>query len=128
MRIDLAGAIVVTALFWVIAWAGVTTRNVRLFVVLALLSLAIIGGALGPGRIGLVIEVAAGISAAVVIIRPERFGLGSLDSIDYQANATLRTLASALEGAEPESNALRSLASLHSPPEFAATSLPPSSG
>lgn len=116
MRIDVAVAIACIATFWVIALVRPETRNVRFVVILGLLSVAVLWGAPTRGTVALVVELTAGAVLAIVLVWPDRFRIASLTPADKEADATLRRLAAALDGAAPELRAQAFLTTLHAPP------------
>lgn len=116
MTISVALGGVAMAILWAMALVPSATRNWRFLVFLAVASVIVIGAAALGGLIGRVVEVGTFATALVALAWPARVGLGSLDPVDGEADATLRRLALALDGPAPEVHALAFLATLHAPP------------
>jgi hypothetical protein len=104
------------AILWVGALVSPASRNRRFLAFLLLGSFIVVGAARSDGTIGRIVEVGVSLLALVAFVAPRRFGLGSLDAIDDAADATLRQLAIALDGAAPDVQAPTFLTALHAPP------------
>ena len=116
MTVSLALGGVGMALLWTTALVSRASRNWPFLVALAAASIIAIGAATVGGRTGRVVEVGVVVTACVAAVWPARFGLSSLDSVDREADATLRRLEPVFDPEAPDVRALAFLAALHAPP------------
>jgi len=107
---------VAMAILWASALVSSPSRNRRFLLFLAAASVIVIGGAVLGGLVGRLVEVGVFAIALVALVWPDRFRLSSLDSEDRSADATLRRLGLALDGAAPELHAQTFLTALYAPP------------